>query len=65
MSEQGWKGFLATQGGSDWVVLHGGAAAKRFDALVGRQQEQIAVLMKVDRIADFVGEAFEEPDRFD
>src|SRR5438128_1242515 len=27
MSEQGWKGFLATQGGSDWVVLHGGAAA--------------------------------------
>ena len=27
MSEQGWKGFLATEGGGDWVVLHGGAAA--------------------------------------
>jgi 4a-hydroxytetrahydrobiopterin dehydratase len=27
MSEQGWRHFLAVQGGSDWVVLHGGAAA--------------------------------------
>ena len=27
MSEQGWRNFLAAQGGSDWVVLHGGAAA--------------------------------------
>jgi len=27
MSEQGWRGFLAAQQGSDWVVLHGGAAA--------------------------------------
>jgi 4a-hydroxytetrahydrobiopterin dehydratase len=27
MSEQGWRNFLAVQGGSDWVVLHGGAAA--------------------------------------
>ncbi|HEY6182897.1 MAG TPA: hypothetical protein VIW67_11665 [Terriglobales bacterium] len=27
MSEQGWKRFLATQGGGDWVVLHGGGAA--------------------------------------
>jgi 4a-hydroxytetrahydrobiopterin dehydratase len=27
MSQQGWRGFLAAQGGSDWVVLHGGAAA--------------------------------------
>jgi 4a-hydroxytetrahydrobiopterin dehydratase len=27
MSEQGWRDFLAAQGGSDWVVLHGGAAA--------------------------------------
>jgi 4a-hydroxytetrahydrobiopterin dehydratase len=27
MSEQGWRDFLAAHGGSDWVVLHGGAAA--------------------------------------
>jgi 4a-hydroxytetrahydrobiopterin dehydratase len=27
MSEQGWRDFLAARGGSDWVVLHGGAAA--------------------------------------
>jgi 4a-hydroxytetrahydrobiopterin dehydratase len=27
MSEQGWRDFLAAQQGSDWVVLHGGAAA--------------------------------------
>jgi 4a-hydroxytetrahydrobiopterin dehydratase len=27
MSEQGWRDFLATQGGSDWVVLHSGATA--------------------------------------
>ena len=27
MSEQGWRNFLVAQGGSDWVVLHGGAAA--------------------------------------
>ncbi len=27
MSEQGWRDFLAAQAGSDWVVLHGGAAA--------------------------------------
>src|SRR3712207_4553900 len=27
MSEQGWRAFLATHGGSDWVVLHGGATA--------------------------------------
>ena len=27
MSEQGWRNFLAAQGGSDWVVLHGGATA--------------------------------------
>ena len=27
MSEQGWRGFLTAQQGSDWVVLHGGAAA--------------------------------------
>ena len=27
MSEQGWRGFLAAQQGSDWVVLHGGATA--------------------------------------
>jgi len=26
-SEQGWRDFLAAQGGSDWVVLHGGATA--------------------------------------
>jgi 4a-hydroxytetrahydrobiopterin dehydratase len=27
MSEQGWRTFLGAQQGSDWVVLHGGAAA--------------------------------------
>jgi 4a-hydroxytetrahydrobiopterin dehydratase len=27
MSEQGWRNFLVAQGGLDWVVLHGGAAA--------------------------------------
>ncbi|MFD3399232.1 VOC family protein [Kribbella sp. NPDC058693] len=27
MSEQGWQGFLAAEGGGDWVVLHGGAMA--------------------------------------
>jgi 4a-hydroxytetrahydrobiopterin dehydratase len=27
MSEQGWRDFLAAQGGADWVVLHGGATA--------------------------------------
>src|SRR5215472_13617940 len=27
MSERGWREFLAAHGGSDWVVLHGGAAA--------------------------------------
>jgi 4a-hydroxytetrahydrobiopterin dehydratase len=27
MGEQGWRNFLAALGGSDWVVLHGGAAA--------------------------------------
>ena len=27
MSEQGWRDFLAAMSGSDWVVLHGGAAA--------------------------------------
>lgn len=27
MSEQGWRDFLAADGVSDWVVLHGGATA--------------------------------------
>jgi len=27
MSEQGWRDFVAAQGGTDWVVLHGGATA--------------------------------------
>lgn len=27
MSEQGWEGFLAAEGVSDWVVVHGGATA--------------------------------------
>jgi 4a-hydroxytetrahydrobiopterin dehydratase len=27
MSELGWQGFLAAEGGGDWVVLHGGATA--------------------------------------
>ena len=27
MSEQGWHGFLAAEGGNDWVVLYGGATA--------------------------------------
>lgn len=27
MSEPGWRGFLASESGGDWVVLHGGATA--------------------------------------
>jgi 4a-hydroxytetrahydrobiopterin dehydratase len=27
LSEQGWHRFLASEGGGDWVVLHGGAVA--------------------------------------
>jgi 4a-hydroxytetrahydrobiopterin dehydratase len=27
LSEQGWRDFLAGHAGSDWVVLHCGAAA--------------------------------------
>src|SRR4026207_1544148 len=27
VSEQGWTGFLASEGVDDWVVLHGGATA--------------------------------------
>ncbi len=27
MSEQGWRRFLAAEGVTDWVVLHGGAMA--------------------------------------
>ena len=27
MSQQGWRGFLASEGVDDWVVLHGGTAA--------------------------------------
>jgi 4a-hydroxytetrahydrobiopterin dehydratase len=27
VTEQGWRGFLAAEGVSDWVVLHGGAMA--------------------------------------
>lgn len=34
MSEQGWRAFLAAEGGGDWAVLHGGAAAfYRVDSL--------------------------------
>jgi hypothetical protein len=38
---------------------------KRLDALVRGQQEQIPVLMKIDRLANFISELFQEPDRFD
>jgi len=27
VSDRGWEGFLASEGGGDWVVLHGGATA--------------------------------------
>src|SRR5204863_5599491 len=39
--------------------------AKRVDAFVGGDEEEIPVLMKVDGMADFIGEPFEQPDRFD
>jgi 4a-hydroxytetrahydrobiopterin dehydratase len=47
VSEQGWRAFLAAEGGADWVVLHGGAAAVfRVGSLpeAGRLVEAIAVL---------------------
>ena len=38
---------------------------KGLDRRRGRQQEEIAVLMEIHRVADFVLEAFHEPDGFD
>jgi 4a-hydroxytetrahydrobiopterin dehydratase len=51
MNEQGWRSFLAAQGGSDWVVLHGGAAAVfRVESVVeaARLAEAIAQVPGVD-----------------
>lgn len=51
MSEQGWRNFLVEQGGSDWVVLHGGAAAVfLIQSMAGavRLAEAIARLPGVD-----------------
>jgi 4a-hydroxytetrahydrobiopterin dehydratase len=51
MSEQGWRNFLAAQGGSDWVVLHGGATAVfRVRSLVeaARLAEAIAHVPGID-----------------
>ena len=38
---------------------------KGVDACVAGEEEQVAVLMKVDRLADLVSEPFQETDRFD
>src|SRR6185295_6866707 len=46
-------------------ALQGDVLAKRLDARRAREEKQIAVLMEVDRLADFVGEALEESDRLD
>src|SRR5206468_8333253 len=39
--------------------------AECLDARVGRQQKQVAVLVKIDGRADFVGESFQQLDRFE
>src|SRR5215813_4073831 len=49
MSEQGWCNFLATHGGSDWVVLHGGATA------VFRVQSVAEAARLVEAIARVLG----------
>jgi 4a-hydroxytetrahydrobiopterin dehydratase len=49
MSEQGWRDFLATQGGSDWVVLHGGATA------VFRVQSMVEAARLAEAIAQVPG----------
>jgi 4a-hydroxytetrahydrobiopterin dehydratase len=51
MSEHGWRAFLADQGGSDWVVLHGGATAVfRVGSMLeaARLAEAIAQIPDVD-----------------
>jgi 4a-hydroxytetrahydrobiopterin dehydratase len=49
MSEQGWREFLAAQGGSDWVVLHGGATA------VFRVQSMVEAARLAEAIAQVPG----------
>jgi 4a-hydroxytetrahydrobiopterin dehydratase len=51
LSEQGWQGFLAAEGGGDWVVLHGGAVAVfRVSSLVdaARLAEAVAQVPGLD-----------------
>ena len=47
------------------AALQRDVALEGLDARRRRQQEQVAVLMEVDRVADFVGEALEQADRLD
>jgi 4a-hydroxytetrahydrobiopterin dehydratase len=49
MSEQGWRNFLAAHGDSDWVVLHGGAAA------VFRVQSVVEAARLAEAIAEVPG----------
>jgi 4a-hydroxytetrahydrobiopterin dehydratase len=49
MSEQGWRDFIAALGGSDWVVLHGGAAA------VFRVQSMVEAARLAEAIASLPG----------
>jgi 4a-hydroxytetrahydrobiopterin dehydratase len=49
MSEQGWRDFLAAQAGTDWVVLHGGAAA------VFRAPSMVGAVHLAGAIADIPG----------
>jgi 4a-hydroxytetrahydrobiopterin dehydratase len=49
MSEQGWRAFLAAQGGSDWVVLHGGAMA------VFRVPSMVAAARLAEAVAQIPG----------
>jgi len=49
VSQQGWRDFLAAQGGSDWVVLHGGAAA------VFRVESVVAAARLAEAIARIPG----------
>ena len=47
------------------AALQGDVALEGVDAGRGRQEEEVAVLMEIDRVADFVGEALEQADRLD
>jgi hypothetical protein len=53
MSEQGWQAFLAAEGVSDWVVLHGGATAAFHRASLGEPARlAVAVASGYDAAAD-------------